>query len=309
MNDHRRNALMKEYGEVSSNFRLLERTSDSNYWRFCLSQPPLQSRGRAKVSESEISLYHSLGLLPQLGSSRTTSATINYTTSLSGVLPQSSEVSVFPMAVSRIGLVPGLECGSLVLIRRRPANTSPSGAPQERPLKRIIDGCYTDPRMAECLKIIWLLGCWHARTTRDKTVSPSRADHSAYDRCSPLCPAGFWRLTDPDAPEACVAPVSSALLSTVGALLGGMIGAGISIWVERQKSRIERAKFLASLTSVSEIEKARIQAYTELWACFDGISTFRPKEIVNNLPKVQERLQEWYYRGGGGLTIGGVRAG
>jgi hypothetical protein len=99
--------------------------------------------------------------------------------------------------------------------------------------------------------------------------------------------------------------ILTALVSALGGLLGGMLGAGMSIWTERQKSRIERAKFLASLTSVSEIEKARIQAYTELWTCLNGISTFRPDEIVDNLPKVQERLQDWYYRRGGGLTIAG----
>ena len=97
----------------------------------------------------------------------------------------------------------------------------------------------------------------------------------------------------------------TALISAIGGLLGAMIGAGISIWAERQKSRIERAKFLTSLTSVSEIEKARIQAYTDLWTCLDGISTFRPDDIVDNLLKVQERLQDWYYGRGGGLTIAG----
>jgi hypothetical protein len=99
--------------------------------------------------------------------------------------------------------------------------------------------------------------------------------------------------------------ILSALIAALGGLIGGATGAGISLGIERSKHKMERARFLSSMTSVSEVEKARIESYTELWSCLDGISTHRPSEITQNLPKVQEKMQNWYYNRGGGLLITG----
>jgi hypothetical protein len=95
--------------------------------------------------------------------------------------------------------------------------------------------------------------------------------------------------------------LSKVLIAIVG-FIGGLLVAGINLFVERRKYRIEMAK----LMSAAEVEKARIEAYKELWKCLDGISTWHtPAEIVKNLPEVQKKLQDWYYRQGGGLLIGG----
>src|SRR2546428_3243487 len=58
--------------------------------------------------------------------------------------------------------------------------------------------------------------------------------------------------------------------------------------------------------STPEVERTRIQVYTELWKCLEGISSYHSSaEIVQNLPQVQSKLQEWYYTNGGGLLIAG----
>lgn len=97
----------------------------------------------------------------------------------------------------------------------------------------------------------------------------------------------------------------TAVVGALGGLIGGLVGASISFWVERSKSRMERVKFLSQMTTASEVEKARIQAYTSLWSCFEGLSTRHPHEMVANLPKAQDRLQDWYYRNSGGLLLAG----
>jgi hypothetical protein len=66
-------------------------------------------------------------------------------------------------------------------------------------------------------------------------------------------------------------------------------------------------KLISSWARSEELEKARIDAYRELWKCLGGISTFNPTdEIVRNLPRVQRRLHDWYYDGGGGLWLTGA---
>lgn len=96
------------------------------------------------------------------------------------------------------------------------------------------------------------------------------------------------------------------IIGAGGGLVGSLIGASISFWIERSRQRTDRAKFIAELSTVSEVEKSRIQAYISLWSCFDGLSTRRPHEMVVNLPKAQDKLQDWYYLCGGGLLLAGT---
>jgi hypothetical protein len=98
--------------------------------------------------------------------------------------------------------------------------------------------------------------------------------------------------------------ILKTIIGAIGGLIVGIFAAGISLIVERRKYKIELAKLMSSLNSVSEVEKARIEAYRILWGHLEGISTWRPQDIIGNLPKAQDRLQDWYYRQGGGLIIG-----
>lgn len=92
------------------------------------------------------------------------------------------------------------------------------------------------------------------------------------------------------------------IIGAIGGLVGGFLAAGINLLIERRKYKLE----LVKLMSTAEVEKARVQAYTELWKCLEGISTWHSgAEIVKNLPQVQSKLQEWYYTKGGGLLIEG----
>ena len=85
-------------------------------------------------------------------------------------------------------------------------------------------------------------------------------------------------------------------------IIAALIAGSVAIINEVRKNRLE----LAKLTISSEVEKARIIAYMDLWKCLDGISTFYGREkIVANLADVQANLQQWYYARGGGLLIGG----
>jgi hypothetical protein len=99
--------------------------------------------------------------------------------------------------------------------------------------------------------------------------------------------------------------ILTALIGVIGVLIGGLIAGVISIWAEKQRYKTERVRLISSFTSASEVEKVRIQAYTDLWSRLGRISTYRLDEIVKNLPGVQEQLQDWYYHRGGGLVIEG----
>ncbi len=92
------------------------------------------------------------------------------------------------------------------------------------------------------------------------------------------------------------------IIGAVSGIIGGFLAAGINLFIERRKYKLE----LMKLMSTAEVEKARVQAYTELWKCLEGISTWHSRgDMVKNLPQVQSSLQEWYYTKGGGLLIGG----
>jgi hypothetical protein len=99
--------------------------------------------------------------------------------------------------------------------------------------------------------------------------------------------------------------VLSGLIGVLGGLLGGLLAGIITIWAERRRYRIERTKLLALTSSAAQVEAARISAYQELWSCLEGISTYRPGEIAQNLRSVQDKLNRWYYASGGGLLISG----
>jgi hypothetical protein len=96
------------------------------------------------------------------------------------------------------------------------------------------------------------------------------------------------------------------LLPTGGALLGTMLGAVLSYRASTRMYRLDKSKFVSSMSKHEELERARITAYRELWQCLGGISTRHPNEIVKNLGSVQERLQQWYYESGGGLFLEGA---
>jgi hypothetical protein len=98
----------------------------------------------------------------------------------------------------------------------------------------------------------------------------------------------------------------AAIIAAAGGLTGGLIGTSLSFWVERSKQKIERAKFISDLNTTSELERQRIEAYVNLWSCFDGLSTKHPQDMAINLPNAQEKLQDWYYRHGGGLILAGT---
>jgi hypothetical protein len=100
--------------------------------------------------------------------------------------------------------------------------------------------------------------------------------------------------------------IESAFITMAGGFVGGLIAGGIAIWIEHRRGQTERIKLLSGYTSLVEVERARIQSYVELWRCLDGISTYRPTEIVSRLLNVQENLQKWYYAAGGGLLIAGA---
>jgi hypothetical protein len=99
--------------------------------------------------------------------------------------------------------------------------------------------------------------------------------------------------------------IFTALIGVIGVLIGGLITGGINIWAEKRRHKTERLRLMSSITSTSELEKVRIQAYTDLWSRLGRVSTYRLDEIVENLPIIQEQLQDWYYHKGGGLVIAG----
>jgi hypothetical protein len=90
-------------------------------------------------------------------------------------------------------------------------------------------------------------------------------------------------------------------------MLGSAVGALVALAGSVRTYRIEHRKLISSWTKSDEVEKARINAYRELWRCLGGISTFNNRdEIVRNLPAVQKRLYDWYYDGAGGLFLTGA---
>jgi hypothetical protein len=96
-----------------------------------------------------------------------------------------------------------------------------------------------------------------------------------------------------------------ALIGAASGFFGAVIGACATLWVDRTRAKHERAKLLGELTAVPELQRARLEAYRDLWRCLEGISTREPERIVSNLRSVQDRLQEWYYAKGGGLFLQG----
>jgi hypothetical protein len=98
----------------------------------------------------------------------------------------------------------------------------------------------------------------------------------------------------------------TALPSTVGALIGSIVGAFVTYRVSLRTYQVERLKLISSWAKSEEVEKARVAAYRDLWKCLGGVSTHSTEEIVRNLPTVQVRLQEWYYDNGGGLFLTGA---
>lgn len=98
---------------------------------------------------------------------------------------------------------------------------------------------------------------------------------------------------------------SEIITSLAGGLLGGLLAGIITVWAERKKYRIERAKLLATAHAATDMQAFRIRAYTDLWRCLEGISTYRPDEIVSNLRSVQDKMAHWYYPQGGGLILSG----
>jgi hypothetical protein len=101
-------------------------------------------------------------------------------------------------------------------------------------------------------------------------------------------------------------PLTIALLSTGGALLGSVIGAFATLRVSLRNHRLDRSKLISQWSRSEELERARVGAYRGLWQCLGGISTKDKAEIVRNLPKVQTDLQKWYYDAGGGLFLSGA---
>lgn len=63
--------------------------------------------------------------------------------------------------------------------------------------------------------------------------------------------------------------ILSAIIGAAGGLVGALIGAFLSFRAEKEKSKNEQAKLVSSLISSHEVEKARIQAYTELWSSWE----------------------------------------
>jgi hypothetical protein len=104
-------------------------------------------------------------------------------------------------------------------------------------------------------------------------------------------------------PESTVTP----LITTATTLIAAGIGALCTYIVSARSHRFENLKLISSWAKSEELEKARIDAYRELWKCLGGISTFNHRdEIIRNLPGVQRRLHDWYYGGGGGLWLTGA---
>jgi hypothetical protein len=99
--------------------------------------------------------------------------------------------------------------------------------------------------------------------------------------------------------------ISTSLVNLASGLIGSLLGATASYVASARSYRLERAKLLGILSKSEELEKTRIASYRELWKCFGGISSHAPHDIVGNLNSVQEKLQSWYYDGGGGLFLTG----
>lgn len=100
--------------------------------------------------------------------------------------------------------------------------------------------------------------------------------------------------------------ITAAIIGSSSALLGSLLGIGFAYASSTLGRKLEHSKLIAPWLTRGELEKARIEAYRDLWIRLEGISTFHSSdEIVRNLVAVQTRLQQWYYGAGGGLFIQG----
>jgi len=98
----------------------------------------------------------------------------------------------------------------------------------------------------------------------------------------------------------------NAVISASAGFFGAVAGTVISYVNVRRGQLLEEVKLLASWHHSAQAEDAKVRAYVELWKCLEPISTRNPPDkIVSRLPEAQQRLQDWYYKQGGGLLIAG----
>ncbi len=101
-----------------------------------------------------------------------------------------------------------------------------------------------------------------------------------------------------------LAKIPIEILTAASGLFGATLGAIITFIGQRSASRSTRLQMLSELTSIGEVEKARIASYLELWKILAGASV-REEHMTQRLHDLQDQLQNWYYTKGGGLLIGG----